>query len=160
MRFLKALEDQMPDGFRRLSTGGDIDRAQPISFEFNGVRYYGYQGDTLASALIANGVSPFVRYDENEEATVEGEGDVEIQTRRIMESLKRILAEAGGTLDDVVRVVIYLVDLNDYMLVHKVRMEYFGDEPPASTCVEVSRLYDPRQLIEIEATAIIPSDIE
>lgn len=55
MRLLKALEDQMPDGFRRLSTGGDIDRAQPISFEFNGVRYYGYQGDTLASALIANG---------------------------------------------------------------------------------------------------------
>ena len=97
-------------------------------------------------------------YDENEEATIEGEGDIEIQTRRIMESLKRILAEAGGTLDDVVRVVIYLVDLNDYMLVHKVRMEYFGDQPPASTCVEVSRLYDPRQLIEIEATAIIPSD--
>ena len=55
MRLLKALEDQMPDGFRRLSTGGDIDRTQPISFEFNGVRYYGYQGDTLASALIANG---------------------------------------------------------------------------------------------------------
>jgi 2-iminobutanoate/2-iminopropanoate deaminase len=91
-----------------------------------------------------------------EEATVEAEGDIEEQTRRIMESLKNILAEAGATLDDVVRIVIYLVDLDHYPLVHKVRSEYFGDEPPASTCVEVSRLYDSRQLIEIEATAVVP----
>jgi sarcosine oxidase subunit alpha len=45
----------MPNNLRRLSTGGYIDRTKPISFEFNGARYYGYQGDTLASALIANG---------------------------------------------------------------------------------------------------------
>ena len=55
MRFLQILVSHMPDNLRRLSSGGDIDRTKPISFEFNGARYYGYQGDTLASALIANG---------------------------------------------------------------------------------------------------------
>ena len=63
----------------------------------------------------------------------------------------------GGSLDDVVRVVIYLVDMEYYPIVHRVRSEFFGDEPPASTCVQVSRLYDTRQLIEIEASAIIPT---
>ncbi len=47
----------MPDRSGRLPAGGDIDRNRPISFEFNGTRYHGYHGDTLASALIANGVS-------------------------------------------------------------------------------------------------------
>ena len=41
---------------RRRPSGGRIDRSRPISFSFNGRRYLGYQGDTLASALVANGV--------------------------------------------------------------------------------------------------------
>ena len=40
----------------RLASGGRIDRARPIPFSFNGLRYTGYQGDTLASALLANDV--------------------------------------------------------------------------------------------------------
>ena len=51
----------MPDRSGRLPAGGDIDRNRPISFEFNGTRYHGYHGDTLASALIANGVSVTAR---------------------------------------------------------------------------------------------------
>jgi sarcosine oxidase subunit alpha len=47
----------MPDNSRRLPAGGEIDRTRPIGFEFNGTRYSGYHGDTLASALIASGVS-------------------------------------------------------------------------------------------------------
>ena len=50
-------ENQMPDHSGRLPAGGEIDRTRPISFEFNGARFSGYHGDTLASALIANGVS-------------------------------------------------------------------------------------------------------
>ena len=41
---------------RRLKTGGRIDRSTPVNFTFNGRRYQGYRGDTLASALLANGV--------------------------------------------------------------------------------------------------------
>ncbi len=40
----------------RLTSGGRIDRSKPISFTFNGQKLQGYQGDTLASALLANGV--------------------------------------------------------------------------------------------------------
>src|SRR5215472_9230444 len=40
----------------RLSSGGEIDRSRPLTFEFDGARYEGYAGDTLASALLANGV--------------------------------------------------------------------------------------------------------
>ena len=41
----------------RLGTGGRIDRSQPLNFRFNGKKYQGYAGDTLASALLANGVA-------------------------------------------------------------------------------------------------------
>ena len=88
---------------------------------------------------------------------IAAEGDPEGQARKILQSLTAILAEAGGTLDDVVRIVTYLVDMGHHQAIHAVRREFFGDEPPASTTVEVSRLYDERQLLEIEATAMINS---
>lgn len=91
-----------------------------------------------------------------DDAFVTGTGNIEEQTRSVLKSLSRILRIEGGSLDDVVRIVIYLVDMEDYPIVHRVRSEFFGEEPPASTCVQVSRLYDTRQLIEIEATALIP----
>ena len=63
--------------------------------------------------------------------------------------------DAGGTLDDVIRVVTYLRDMDDLMVVHQIRGEYFGPTPPASTSVGVTRLFDPRQLIEMEAMAVV-----
>ena len=80
----------------RLSNGGFIERDQPISFQFNGQSYTGYQGDTLASALLANGVKVFGRsfkyhrprgvFTAGEEepcALVEiGEGDARVPTSR------------------------------------------------------------------------------
>jgi enamine deaminase RidA (YjgF/YER057c/UK114 family) len=82
-------------------------------------------------------------------------GDAAAQARQILVSLKAILAEAGGDLTNVVRIVTYLTNIDNHPAVHEVRREFFGDDPPASTSVEVSRLYDERQLIEIEATAIL-----
>ena len=52
-----APRDHMTKQLRRIASGGDIDRSKVITFEFNGTRYQGYYGDTLASALLANGVS-------------------------------------------------------------------------------------------------------
>lgn len=89
---------------------------------------------------------------------IEVDGDPEGQTRKILQSLTSILAATGGSLDDVVRIVTYLVDMRHHPVVHAVRREYFGDNPPASTTVEVSRLFDERQLIEIEATAIVSGE--
>lgn len=81
-------------------------------------------------------------------------GDAGGQARAALSSLEAILAGRGAGLDDVVRIVTYLVDINDHSAVHAVRRELFGDEPPASTTVQVVRLYDERQLVEIEATAV------
>lgn len=90
------------------------------------------------------------------DGSVAAVGDAAGQAREIMLSLQRILAVAGASLDDVVRIVTYLTDIDDHPAVHAVRREFFGDEPPASTSVGVVRLYDERQLVEIEATAVLP----
>ncbi len=89
------------------------------------------------------------------DGTIVAEGDVRGQAHQVYENLKIILAEAGATLDDVVRTVTYLRRIEDHPIVHGVKLEYFGDHPPASTSVQVVRLFDERQLLEVEATAVI-----
>lgn len=88
---------------------------------------------------------------------VVGRGDVKAQTRKILENLRTILAEAGATLDHVVKVTVYIRDMErDFRAIHEVRAEFFKKDPPASTMVEVSRLVEPDHLIEIEAVAVAP----
>src|SRR3954452_7692916 len=82
-------------------------------------------------------------------------GDVRAQTRRVLDNLTLLLAEGGATLDDVVRVVVYIRDMADFQAIHEVRAQYFTKDPPASTMVEVSRLVNADMLIEIEATAVV-----
>ena len=89
------------------------------------------------------------------DGTIAAEGDVGGQTKQIFESLKIILEEAGGSLKDVVRTVQYLRSMKDHAIMQEVKTEYFSGQNPPSTSVEISRLFDERQLIEIEATAII-----
>ncbi|HWP01884.1 MAG TPA: RidA family protein [Gemmatimonadaceae bacterium] len=88
---------------------------------------------------------------------VVGVGDVRAQTRQILENLKAILAEGGATLDDVVKVTVFVRNMDDFQAIHEVRREYFPKDPPASTMVEVSRLVEDSLLIEIEATAVVNS---
>lgn len=91
------------------------------------------------------------------EGRVVGKGDVKAQTRRILENLRTILAEAGATLDHVVKVTVFIRNMErDFRSIHEVRAEFFSKNPPASTMVEVSRLVDPDHLIEIEAVAVTP----
>src|SRR5438105_15509530 len=75
------------------------------------------------------------------DGTIVAVGDIAGQTRQVLENLKTILEDAGGSLDDVVRIVTYLLDAESHRLVHEIRREYFGDAPPASTTVPVSRLF-------------------
>ena len=85
-----------------------------------------------------------------------GRGDVRAQTRKILENLRAILTEAGATLEDVVKVTVFIRNMDrDFRAIHEVRAEFFPNNPPASTMVEVSRLVDPDHLIEIEAIAVI-----
>jgi reactive intermediate/imine deaminase len=92
----------------------------------------------------------------NSQGEVVGVEDAGAQTRQVLENLKSVLAEAGATLDDIVKVVVYVTDVDDFTAIHKVRAEYFKDDYPASTLVEVSALAGPELLVEIEAIAVIP----
>lgn len=86
---------------------------------------------------------------------VVGEGDYAAQTRQVCENLKKAVEAAGGTLDDIMQVTVFAVDVEHFAEIHKVRREYFPSNPPASTMVEVPRLVDKRCLIEINAIAVL-----
>jgi reactive intermediate/imine deaminase len=67
-------------------------------------------------------------------------GDIEAQTRRVFENLKIIVVASGATLDDVVKVNIFLIDLSHFALVNKVMAEYFRAPYPARAAVGVASL--------------------
>jgi reactive intermediate/imine deaminase len=85
---------------------------------------------------------------------IAGIGDIEAQTRQVCENIKSAVQAAGGTLDDVVRVDVYVRNMEHFDKIHKVRREYFRAPPPASTMVEVTRMVSPDYLIEINAIAV------
>jgi len=82
--------------------------------------------------------------------------DIKGQTRQVLENMRALLAEAGASLADVVKVTIFIRDMKDFAQIHEVRREYFPQDPPASTMVEVSRLVHDDLKIEIEAVALLP----
>jgi 2-iminobutanoate/2-iminopropanoate deaminase len=84
-----------------------------------------------------------------------GEGDYRAQTRQVCENLKTAIEAAGGTMADIARVDVYVLDIDQFDTIHAVRREYFPSEPPASTMVQVQRLVDKRMLIEINAIAVL-----
>jgi enamine deaminase RidA (YjgF/YER057c/UK114 family) len=86
---------------------------------------------------------------------IAGIGDVEEQTRQVCENLKAALEAAGGTLDHVCRVDVYLRNIGDRERVNKVRQQFWRGTPPASTLVEVSKLASPEFLVEISAIAVV-----
>ena len=81
-------------------------------------------------------------------------GDIRVQARQEIENLIVILEVAGATVDDVVKVTVYLDDIKDYEEFNRVYEEYFGHSKPARAVVEVSKL--PKGVkVEIEAIAVL-----
>jgi enamine deaminase RidA (YjgF/YER057c/UK114 family) len=87
-----------------------------------------------------------------------GEGDMYVQARQCIAVIAAALERAGGRLSDVVRTRIFVTDIDRWEDVGRAHREAFGDVMPATSMVEVSRLIDPRMLVEIEADAIIGDD--
>ena len=86
-----------------------------------------------------------------------GGSDMAEQTRECMRRIEAALAQAGAALTDVTRTRIFVTDISAWREVGRVHSELFRETLPASTIVEVSRLFDPRLLVEIEVDAIVSS---
>ena len=82
------------------------------------------------------------------------DGDIEIQTEQVLRNIKAILEAGNSSLENVVKVTMYLRDMADFELINKIYSKYFLNSLPARVCVEVSKLPEDAK-IEIEATAII-----
>lgn len=81
--------------------------------------------------------------------------DIAEQTELVFQEIEMILNKAGATLDNVVKAVIYLKDINDFNIVSPIRAKYFKNSMPVSTMVEVNGFVRAGSKIEIEVTAII-----
>ena len=85
-----------------------------------------------------------------------GIGDLGLQSEQVFENIKKIIEAAGGTMNDLVKTVIYTTDISQISKFRVARDKYVNlKQPPVSTLVEVNKLFHEEVLIEIEATAII-----
>jgi 2-iminobutanoate/2-iminopropanoate deaminase len=84
-----------------------------------------------------------------------GGDDVVAQARQVFRNIEAVLAAAGATFADVVKVTVYLTNIDERPKINPVRQEFFGEVRPASTLVEVSGLAIPGAKIEVEAVALL-----
>lgn len=92
----------------------------------------------------------------DQEGNIVGKGDIAAQTEQTYANLKRCLEAAGASINDIVRLGIYVTDVEAFdKNTREIRKKYFGKYRPATTGIQISRLYFPEAMIEVEATAII-----
>ncbi|MEU5044194.1 RidA family protein [Streptomyces griseorubiginosus] len=85
-----------------------------------------------------------------------GEGDAEAQARQVFENLRRCLAAAGASFDDVVKLTYFVTDLEDMPALRAARAEHIPDDRlPAASAVQVAGLVRPEFLMEVEAFAVL-----
>ncbi|MFB6219179.1 MAG: RidA family protein [Halobacteriaceae archaeon] len=106
------------------------------------------QGILTGDLLFVSGQGP-THPDTGEQETAIGPA-----TERTLQNVRAIVESAGGSLDDVVKVTVYLGDMDDYDAMNEVYGEFFDSDPPARVCIEAGRL--PGDIpVEIEAFARI-----
>ncbi|MFC0514871.1 RidA family protein [Mucilaginibacter angelicae] len=92
----------------------------------------------------------------DQDGKLAGNGDLTSQTEQVFTNIKSIVEAAGGTMNDLVELNYYLMDASQVQLVRSIRDKFVNaKQPPASTLVQVSKLFRDDILIEIKATAII-----
>jgi 2-iminobutanoate/2-iminopropanoate deaminase len=92
----------------------------------------------------------------DESGALVGEGDVVAQAEQVFALIGAVLGAAGATAADVVKVTVYLLDVDDRPAINPVREAFFASTRPASTLVGVSALAVPGARVEVEAVALIP----
>ncbi len=82
------------------------------------------------------------------------EGDIKVQTRRVLQNLEAILKAGGASLSSIVKTTVFLKDMNEFAAMNEVYAEFFSESKPARSTVEVARL--PKDVrVEIEAIAVV-----
>jgi reactive intermediate/imine deaminase len=86
-----------------------------------------------------------------------GRGDFRAQAHQVFENLKNAVEAAGGSFRDIIKLNSYFLDISRLPEYREVRDRYIDvKRPPTSTAVQVSGLFRPEFLIEIEAVAVVP----
>jgi aminoacrylate peracid reductase len=107
-----------------------------------------YSPGTQAGNIVY--VSGTLALDSNGELV--GKGDVKVQTRHVLETIKAVLQAAGGSMKDVTFNHIFLADMSSYAAMNEVYREYFPESPPARYCIRAD-LVKPEFLVEIASIA-------
>jgi len=101
--------------------------------------------------LFVSGILPL-----DDQSQLVGNNDAQAQAEQVFARLKQVLASVGADYADILKVTLFLTDVNDRATINVVRKQYFGDSRPASTLVEVSGLITPGARLEVEAIARLP----
>lgn len=93
----------------------------------------------------------------DEEGNVVGKNDAYAQSVYIFQKIEKVLKSAGGTLNDVIRIRMFVTDISRWEEYGRAHAEFFSEIRPCNTMVEVSALISSEYLVEIEATAVLSS---
>lgn len=104
--------------------------------------------DGAQSIVFVSGQAPI-----SPDGELVGDGEFEAQTRQVFENLQAVLADAGASLDAIVRITVYLNDIGRLRDFGRIKAEFIAGEQPASTALEVSSLALPGMMIEVDAIA-------
>jgi enamine deaminase RidA (YjgF/YER057c/UK114 family) len=105
-----------------------------------------------ARMVIISGQVPF-----DSVGNLVGKGSMEKQTQQVFLNIKKVLAAAGGDMNNLIKLAYFVTDATQVKAIRDVRDSFINlDQPPTSTLVEVRRLFREEILLEVEATAIIP----
>jgi enamine deaminase RidA (YjgF/YER057c/UK114 family) len=113
----------------------------------------------LCQAVVARGTMVFLRGQVSQDLESRlslNPGDARAQTEKAMQNIKLLMEEAGGTLDHICRIVVYLTDIRHRELVYREMGKWLKGVFPCSTGLVVTALARPEWLVEIEVTAVIP----
>lgn len=116
-------------------------------------------GGPYTPAIVANGFVFVSGQVPRKPGTAEVvQGDVQVQTRQVLENIRAILAAAGSSMADVVKVNAHLTDLANFKAFNEVYVEYFPEPRPARTTVQSG--LNPGFLVEIDVIALVSREVE